>query len=59
MSIFSHLQLQPIDVQTDLPSDIKIDNPDDVIDLNQDNNDDLSIQWDKVLKDLGKDQHES
>lgn len=59
MSIFSHLQLQPIDVQTDLSSDIKTDNPDDVIDLNQDNNDDLSIQWDKVLKDLGKDQHES
>jgi len=57
MSIFTHLQLQPIDIETDDKPETNI-NPDEVIDLTQDNNDDLSGQWDKVLKDLGKDQHQ-
>lgn len=58
MSIFTHLQLQPIDIETDDKPETNL-NPDEVIDLTQDNNDDLSGQWDKVLKDLGKDQHQA
>lgn len=58
MSIFSHLELQPIDIEIGSRAEPAI-NPDEIIDLSQDNSDDLSGQWDRVLKDLGKDQHQT